>query len=54
MSFHVRLVDLLEELDGSGLIITDMEEVISELEDMGIDTQYTTVPYDDEGEEKND
>lgn len=54
MSFHIKLVDLLEELNGAGLIITDMEEVISELEIFGIDTENTTIAYDDEEGAEND
>jgi hypothetical protein len=34
----MKLIDLINELEGAGLIITDMEEVESELERLGVDS----------------
>jgi hypothetical protein len=51
MSNHLTYTirEILEELDGAGLIITDQEEVEETLKDMGIDieTGVQTVELED-------
>jgi len=51
MSFHMNIVDLIEDLDGAGLIITDIDEVKEELKEMGISLD-SSIPYDDEPKEE--
>ncbi len=35
----MKLIDLINELEGAGLVIVDMEEVESELERLGVDSE---------------
>jgi len=55
MSFHINIIDLIEELDGAGLIISDIEEVKEELTGMGVslDTEVVYDDCDDDLEEQN-
>lgn len=50
----MKLIDLINELEGAGLIITDMEEVESELERLGIDSEMV-IPqnWEEDSEEEN-
>jgi hypothetical protein len=50
MSFHINIVDLIEELDGAGLIVADIDEVKEELVGLGISLD-TSIDYNDESEE---
>ena len=51
----MNLIDLLNELEGAGLIITDMEEVESELGRLGVDSEMA-IPqsWEDDSESEDD
>jgi hypothetical protein len=46
----MNIVDLIEELDGAGLVITDSDELKKELANMGI-SLFTTIEYNGEPED---
>lgn len=47
----MNLIDLLEELEGAGLIITDMEEVEAELERLGVDSEMFIPQFEEDTDE---
>jgi hypothetical protein len=48
----MNIVDLIEELDGAGLVITDSDEFKEELTNMGV-SLFATVEYNGEPENEN-
>ncbi len=49
----MKLIDLINELEGAGLIIVDMEEVESELERLGVDSDMA-IPQNWEEDSEDD